>query len=339
MRRIRKCELKVRILAICILICGRDFVPDSGQLSHLRLPRTTETVRVDAGFRAGDEVSSYYDPMIAKLIVQGATREIAIRKLHAALEDYEIVGPITNIEFLKKICQNPGFIAGDVETGFISKRKQLLFEKHVIEPETYAQAALGMFFLEASSLTRKNWNNLGHQSGFGESFQKRSYRLIPNIVDGKKDSLETRVEIEQLRAGVFRVAVDGTTTYASIASHYDSNNRTIRSYFPHMRLETRMIAKEGNITLFQQGLQYSLQTVTPRWIEKALGIKDQAHSVLAPMPCKILRVDVSEGDNIKKDQVLVVIESMKMETVIRSPQDGTISRIVHRQGVRTIFLT
>ena len=58
-----------------------------------------------------------------------------------------------------------------------------------------------------------------------------------------------------------------------------------------------------------------------------------ANSVLAPMPCKVLRVEVKEGAKVTKDQVLVVIESMKMETQIKSPQDGIVAKIVHRQGV------
>ena len=74
-------------------------MPDSGKLIHLRTPRISESVRIDAGFIEGDTVSSAYDGMIAKLIVSGPTREVAIRKLHAALEDYEVVGLSTNIEF------------------------------------------------------------------------------------------------------------------------------------------------------------------------------------------------------------------------------------------------
>ncbi|KAL9041313.1 MAG: hypothetical protein Q9214_004155, partial [Letrouitia sp. 1 TL-2023] len=112
-----------------------NFIPDSGRLVHLNTPQPTNSVRVDAGFVAGDEVSSHYDPMIAKLIVQGETRESAIQKLHVALEDYEIAGPITNIEFLKRICQNPAFKAGEVETGFIGKWKDSLFKKEPVQPE------------------------------------------------------------------------------------------------------------------------------------------------------------------------------------------------------------
>ncbi len=295
----------------------------------MQTPAITDTVRVDAGFVAGDEVSSHYDPMIAKLIVRGATREIAIQKLHAALTEYEIAGPITNVEFLKRVCKTPAFMAGGVETGFISKWRKELFAPVTIAPLVYAQAALGTFLLEAAA-TRVHL--LGSQSRFMSNSRNQLFRFIPNKADGTLDATETMVELKPLSSGVFDIKVNGST-YSSVAGQWDSSKLSITSYFPHARLETRIINEDGNLTLFQQGQQYRLRCATPKWIEKALGVKDVAHSVLAPMPCKILRVQVLEGDSVKKDQPLVVIESMKMETVIRSPQNGVVSRVVHRQGV------
>ena len=310
----------------------RNFIPDSGKLTHLQAPTPSDTVRVDAGFIAGDEVSAHYDPMIAKLIVQGPTREIAIQKLYASLNEYEIAGPITNVEFLKRVCQTPAFIAGDIETGFITKWSSTLFEMTDTAPEVYAQAALGSFLLETAVIQRGKLAMLGGQSGFVSNFQDRMYRFLPDKADGTTDAKETAVEMKQLSNGLFDLTVNGITI-TSVASQYDRSTRIITSYFPHTRLETRLIAEDGHLTLFQQGQQYRLHSVPPRWMEKALGVKDHAHSVLAPMPCKILRVEVGEGDHVTKGQILVVIESMKMETVIRSPQDGIVSRVVHRQGV------
>ncbi|KAL8671890.1 MAG: hypothetical protein Q9168_003627 [Polycauliona sp. 1 TL-2023] len=308
-----------------------DFVPDSGRLLHLQLPRISETVRVDAGFVAGDEVSSHYDPMIAKLIVQGPDRETAIRKLNTALNEYEIAGPITNVEFLKKVCKVPAFVAGEVETGFIKKWGEALFHSERIQPEVFAQAALGAFFSEV--LGKRDGDDLfsGANSGFSSISSTRSFVLAPIEKDGISESAGISVDIEQAGHGLFTLLVNGQK-FHSIASQYDASNHTVTSYFPHTRLETRFIEVNGDITLFQQGQQHRLRVVTPKWIEKALGIKDTAHSVLAPMPCKILRVEVEQGQQVKKEQVLVVIESMKMETSIRSPQDGIVSRIVHQQG-------
>lgn len=311
-----------------ILILSRDFIPDSGQLIHLQTPSVTDTVRVDAGFIAGDEVSSHYDPMIAKLIVRGPSRESAILKLRAALEEYEIAGPITNIEFLKRVCATPAFVAGEVETGFIKKHHAELFAELQVAPEVYVQAAIGALLQETQNGVLRSQP----QTGFGSGVQNRRIAFIKTKMDGTADPVETAVEVRQSGLDTFDATVNGAS-YSSITSHWDPKARTITSFFPHTRLATRLISEDGKITIFQRGTQYRLQYATPRWIEKALGIKDVANSVLAPMPCKILRIEVEEGQQVTKDQPLLVIESMKMETVIRSPHNGVVAKIVHRQGV------
>lgn len=125
-----------------------NFVPSTGKLLHLRTPPLSESVRIDAGFVQGDEVSSHYDPMIAKLIVSGPDRTSALQKMGAALEAYEIAGPVTNIEFLKRCCRSPAFIAGEVETGYIEKHRGELFEQEKVPDEVWAQAAVGLYEAE-----------------------------------------------------------------------------------------------------------------------------------------------------------------------------------------------
>ncbi|KAI9875299.1 MAG: hypothetical protein M1830_008653 [Pleopsidium flavum] len=309
-----------------------NFTPDSGRLIHLRTPASTEDVRVDAGYIAGDEVSSHYDPMIAKLIVRGHTRASAIRRLRTALGHYEIVGPITNIEFLKKICVNEAFLAGEVETGFIEKHRHQLFEKSHTSIEVFAQAALGLILHETVEQRKDNlFGSPGAVVGFASGYQQREFVFIDKAATPASDIAETRVQIQQIGPNIYDISVNGSK-YSAVEGQLDLESRTITSYYPHLRLESTIINDEGNITLFQRGLQYRIQCSTPTWMEKALGIKEVATSVLAPMPCKILRVEVETGSTVKKDQPLVVIESMKMETVIRSPQDGVISKIVHQTG-------
>ena len=94
------------------------FLPDSGSLTHLRTPAQTKTVRLDSGFVEGDYISPFYDPLISKLIVAAPSRSAALAKLHKALQEYEIAGPTTNVEFLKRVCESEGFVGGqDVEVG------------------------------------------------------------------------------------------------------------------------------------------------------------------------------------------------------------------------------
>jgi 3-methylcrotonyl-CoA carboxylase alpha subunit len=310
-----------------------NFIPDSGLLVHLKTPQATPTVRIDAGFVAGDEVSSHYDPMIAKLIVQGPTREAAIQKLRAALEEYEVAGPITNIEFLKRICVSPDFVAGDVETGYIQKHHAELFTPVPPAPEVYAQAALGLA-LQGISSSRSDPFTAPPitAAGFGSGFQRREFHLVEIPADGKADSKSTTISLYQTAPTKFDITV-GDQVYTDVISSFTPSNNTLTTFYPHTRVSTTFIRDSDRLTLFQQGKQYRLQLAMPKWAEKALGIKDVTNSVLAPMPCKVLRVEVKEGDEVKRDQPLVVIESMKMETVIRSPSDGVVKKVVHKAGV------
>ncbi|CCD42512.1 similar to 3-methylcrotonyl-CoA carboxylase subunit alpha [Botrytis cinerea T4] len=312
----------------------QNFMPDSGKLVHLRTPKLSESVRIDAGFVQGDTVSSNYDGMIAKLIVSGPTREVAIRKLHAALQDYEVVGLSTNIEFLKKICKSPAFIRGDVETGYIQKHHDELFINETIEPEAFAQAALGILSQELSAANSKSIQGPhGEAIGFNSHVQ-REFSFTKPIVQPSSEKLEIyHVTIDQSDRNLYNITVKGPNvekSYANIVS--EPKSPTISTFFPHTRIESTLIRQDDKITLFQQGKQIQLQLATPGWYEKALGLKDVRNSVVAPMPCKVLRNEVGEGEEVEEGQALVVIESMKMETVIRSPQKGVVAKLVHKEG-------
>ncbi|KAK3722936.1 hypothetical protein LTR37_002081 [Vermiconidia calcicola] len=309
-----------------------NFIPSTGKLLHLRTPPASESVRIDAGFVQGDEVSSHYDPMIAKLIVSAPDRKAALQKLAMALEQYEIAGPVTNIEFLKTVCRSQPFINGEVETGYIPKYHDQLFEKQKVEPEALAQAAIGLYEAEHVGRNEKAPIVPLQTIGFGNAPQPREFHLVETSSDPQVTNKPVPVRVLKTAPNTFSVAVEDTKY--EVTSTFDQQTNVIQSYFPHTRLETTLIRdpETNYLTLFQQGRQYRLHLATPRWAEKALGLKDLAHSVLAPMPCKVLRVEVEEGQDVKKNQALVVIESMKMETVIRSPQDGKISRIVHKAG-------
>ncbi|CZS91780.1 probable methylcrotonoyl-CoA carboxylase biotin carboxylase chain [Rhynchosporium agropyri] len=309
---------------------SQNFMPDSGKLIHLKTPQISESVRIDAGFIEGDTVSSAYDGMIAKLIVSGENREVAIRKLYSALQEYEVVGLSTNIEFLKKICQSPAFIRGEVETGYIQKHNDELFAPEVIEPEIFAQAALGLLSKELSTpASTVGQGPHGSTVGFGA----RSQRNFTFITTDSPENAHVTVSIEQSGRSMFELEVAGgglNQSYSNVIC--EPKSPSISTFFPHTRIESTVITDGDKITLFQHGKQTHLTLATPSWFEKALGLKDAANSVLAPMPCKVLRNEVKEGDQVEKGQALVVIESMKMETVIRSPQNGMVAKLVHKEG-------
>lgn len=328
-----------------------NFMPDSGKLLHLRTPTATSEVRIDAGFVEGDDVSSHYDPMIAKLIVRGPNRTAALQSMRAALEEYEIAGPVTNIEFLKRCCVSPAFVAGEVETGYIPKHHDELFEPKIYPPEAFAQAALGLL-LQQSQQKQQSSALLGLPGtaiGFNPIYQSRTFHLSHSLADGKPSPETTEVKVQQTSPSLYDITINTNgqiTVYKNATSTFTPSTKNLTSFLPHTRISTTLVPRPIDptivpsnaagtttfLTLFQQGSQYNLHLLTPSWIQKALGVKDIANSVLAPMPCKVLRVEAEQGQLVKKDQILVVIESMKMETVIRSPIDGVVKRVVHGKG-------
>ena len=284
---------------------AQNFMPDSGKLLHLRTPKTSQSVRIDAGFIEGDTVSSAYDGMIAKLIVSGSSREAAICKLYAALQQYEIAGLSTNVEFLKKICQSPAFVSGDVETGYIKKYHDELFPEELVEVETFAQAALGLLMRDAASKdTTFHTGPHGEPIGFAANTE-RQFHFRKSSSDAENRLIT--VMVNQIGRNIFTVVIEGSGIQKSFENVIcNVQKSSITTFFPHTRIETTMVADGDKLTLFQHGKQTQLTVAIPIWYEKALGIKEVTNSVLAPMPCKVLRNEVNEGDVVEKDQALVV---------------------------------
>jgi len=224
--------------------------------------------------------------------------------LCAALQDYEVVGLSTNIEFLKKICKSPGFMRGEVETGYIQKNHDDLFAPEVIEPETFAQAALGLLAKELS-LAGTSTGPHGQTIGFGAGASiQRQFAFITT-----KDSSPEPVQVNITQSGrnLFDIEIAGPGVHEAYANVIcEPRSPSISSFFPHTRIESTIITDGDKLTIFQHGKQTKLTLATPGWFEKALGLKDVTNSVLAPMPCKVLRNEVKEGDEVEKDQALVV---------------------------------
>lgn len=300
----------------------KGFMPDSGKLVHLVTPKTDEDVRIDAGFVEGDTVSQAYDGMIAKLIVRGRDRKTAIRKLELALREYEVVGLSTNIEFLKRLCNSQPFVEGDVETGFIDKHREYLFKPKHIDSEIFVQAGLGLLSSELRNTVATTASGPhGKTLGFGEGSASTSVRKYAfKAVDGYSAAEDEVVEatITQLghnlyRAFIVRKGQDAPEVYNNLVCEPTGATATekvaVRTFFPLQRVDTTVVQDPTNnhkLSVFQLGAKTELVLQQPGWYEKALGLKEVAASVVAPMPCKILRNEVSEGETVEKGAPLVV---------------------------------
>ncbi|KIX09464.1 uncharacterized protein Z518_00544 [Rhinocladiella mackenziei CBS 650.93] len=328
---------------------AKGFIPDSGRLLHVQLPEETADVRIDSGFVQGDEVSSHYDPMIAKLIVRAATREDALRKMAMALQEYEVAGPVTNIDFLKRVCQSPDFMTGKVETRYIEKHREELFPPTHVTPEVLAEAAIASFLhsmtprsataspILQSPVSSVSWLNTS------ADFQPRIFQFQSADFEagpGKSPEIHS-IELQQTIPGHFSITTPSNPSPINVSSSLDAETNTLTTYFPHTRHTSRIIFSSpightpgsDTVHLFTPHGSFRLTAPSPTWLSKALGVVEKPNSLLSPMPAKILRVLVKPGDTVTKDQALLVIESMKMETVIRSPaEEVVVKRVVHGEG-------
>jgi acetyl/propionyl-CoA carboxylase alpha subunit len=108
---------------------AKNFMPSPGRLARFALPDTGRDLRIDTGYREGDDVTFFYDPMIAKVIAHGPSRDAAIGRMLAALEAIDIEGPATNVTFLRATLRNPEFVAGNVFTGFVDRHRSELLQR------------------------------------------------------------------------------------------------------------------------------------------------------------------------------------------------------------------
>src|SRR5262249_30240889 len=128
----------------------KGFLPSTGKLIHLAPPKESLHIRVDTGVEQGDEITPYYDPMIAKLIVWDHTRELALQRMFQALSEYRIVGVANNVEFLSRLVASPAFARADLDTALIERERAFLFPEHGTElpHEVYLVAALATVLRE-----------------------------------------------------------------------------------------------------------------------------------------------------------------------------------------------
>ncbi|PKS09616.1 hypothetical protein jhhlp_004234 [Lomentospora prolificans] len=322
----------------------KGFMPDSGKLIHLSTPKVSEDVRIDAGFVEGDTVSEAYDGMIAKLIVRGKDRETAIRRMEVALKDYEVVGLSTNVEFLKRLCREEAFIKGDVETGFIEKWRESLFKPTHYPDEVFIQAALATLSSSSPAGNVPHGEVLGFEAAPPTSQRQLAFKLITSNEDQKEEIVRvsvSRTGNQLYNVEVFRDGHPEPSRYENVVCDATTSpsKSHLTTFFPNERIESTVVVDQdasnpmqARLAVFQHGLKSEMQLLPGTWLEKALGTKESSASVVAPMPCKILKNEVEVGQEVKKGTPLVVIESMKMETVIRSPQDGVIKKLAHKAG-------
>jgi 3-methylcrotonyl-CoA carboxylase alpha subunit len=308
----------------------RDFLPATGKIVHLAFPPEGAEIRVDAGVATGDEITPWYDPMIAKLIVRGAHRDAALARLRQALDGVEIAGVKTNVAFLRRVAASSAFSRGELDTGLIERNRAELFPEGLpVEKEVLAAAAFAELAEEEQGARRR-----AAASGDPYSPWDRvdGWRLNEDshhdfvFVDGKT---EHAVRVHFSGNGM-RLAVHGAE-HAFEGERLGGDRVSIR--LDARVFESRAVRDGDDWHVFAGGdyRRLTLREALPREDAEARG-----GSLTAPMPGRIIQVMSRPGDAVKKGQALLILEAMKMEHTITAPADGVVKEIHFAAGEQVL---
>ena len=310
---------------------GNDFLPVTGTLSYLRAPEENDHVRVDTGVQQGDEVSAFYDPMIAKLVVWDEDRDRALSRLGQALRDYHISGMTTNIEFLYNLTASTPFREADLDTGFIDKHRELIFpEAGQPRDSDIALATLYVILkrqrdaVELASRHEDPYSPWHTTNGWRNGLpQVEDYPLLVN------GSLVT--VFAQTRAnGHYSLSTGEPGNAHSIQVSGVLDGEVVHAEVDGHRLQATVVAHDGHYTLFTQSAAVQFSIVPPDCGD-ADSDGDGA-GLSAPMTGTIVALRVEAGAPVKKDDPIVIMEAMKMEHTIRAPSDGVVVEFYFQPG-------
>ena len=291
---------------------------------------TGARVRVDTGFRAGDEVSPYYDPMLAKLIVWGEDRAAACAALSAALGECEVAGVATNVGLLERVVAHDAFASGRVDTGLIDKHREVLFPPLGAVPErALVAAALAEFEALRARATDAAQASVDAHSPW-------------NACDGWWPN--------RAPFGVAALFADGDAQHATVV--HPCGEGAARVVLPGRALDVTWTMRQGRLTIeagdarfgasvvsdgeerlvFAPGTRRRLRLVDP--LAHAGEVQEHAGHLAAPMSGAIVAVHVKPGDRVERGAPLVVLEAMKMEHTIVAPAPGVVVAVNCAVGER-----
>ena len=321
-------QLQIHGHAIEARICAENpdnnFLPATGTLYVYRKPAMhtafqRSRVRIDDGVREGGEISPFYDSMIAKLIVHGATRAEALARLDAALAEVHIVGVQTNVQFLRGILATESFAQARLDTALIERERAVLFDREPLGLPLAAAASIARTLLDerasagASPFSRRDgWRSLGvTQRIFAFEFRGDTQTATLRYLHDGALTLDVGgasglLEIGQLPDGQIEVSFNGARHTLDVYRSADVAHVFARQG------ATRLLAIDR--------------------LAHAGDTQGEGGRLTAPMPGKVVSFAVKAGDTVSKGQPLAVMEAMKMEHTIAAPADGTVEELMFAPG-------
>ena len=298
----------------------RGFLPSIGRLTRYLPPEEDEHVRVDTGVYEGAEISMFYDPMIAKLVTTGKTRDEAIAAQRRALDEYYIRGIAHNIPFLAALMAHPRFQSGDMTTGFIAEEYPDGFTGGVLTDEVKEAMISAAAFINAVEVSRATQID-------GQISEPRGPQEQPWVVTIDGDSVTVGIMLvedhAEISIGKKRMPVLSDWCPGKPVFHARIGDKDFA-----MEIDRRPLG----VMLTCDGVSMDIRVQTERAAElqKLMPVKeapDTSKLLLCPMPGLVVSVNVTEGDEVKAGQALAVVEAMKMENILRAEKDGVVKSV------------
>ncbi|UYM07543.1 acetyl/propionyl/methylcrotonyl-CoA carboxylase subunit alpha [Solicola gregarius] len=304
-----------------------DFLPQAGIAELVRWP-SPDRARVDEALRSGQEVGTAYDPMLAKIIVHGPTREAARRNLVAALDETAVLGLTTNVGFLRRLAASDAFRDAEIHTAWLDADPGGLTTREAMPASVLPIAA---WAVARVSVPREG----GHPFGTADGWRLAG-APAPVPVELAYDGETVTTYVDPI-SGVVTTA-DGRSTRIGLVERALSPSgqvERVRLDVDGVTLDTTMLVHAHSITVTLRGHPWTFQ----RPDAFGPGAADDAGDadVPAPMPGTVLSVGVEVGSNVKQGDVLGVLEAMKMELALKAPYDGVVS-LVHAEAGSQVTL-
>jgi len=323
-------DVKIKGWAIECRICAEDpsrgFLPSSGRILDYQEPPKNVNVRVDSALGQGNEVSMFYDAMIAKLCTYSDTRLGAIEQMKASLSTFVIQGISHNISFLEALINNPKFISGDIHTGFIEEEYPDGFSGAKLTSEiteVFLSTAIFIYLEEQKRAASINGQMTDEASKIGT-------RWVVSIDDSQFPVLIKQVQDGyNIRYGSSRL---------SISSNWSIGHHLLSASVSGEKVNVKIQKVPTGYRLTHAGITVDVYVRSPRMSElealmTAREDLDDNTELLAPLSGQIVSILVKEGDEVKIGQELMVLTAMKMENIITAEKAAKISKILVSEKV------
>jgi 3-methylcrotonyl-CoA carboxylase alpha subunit len=320
--RLNQGDLTFRGHAIECRVYAEDpstgYLPSPGTISRFEVPEG-EGIRNDVGTYAGDTISTYYDPMLAKVLTWGSDRNQAVYRMAQALGRYRIEGVKTNLSLLRAIIAHPVFRSGRATTRFLES--ELSPERLIpVVPREPLLAAFGALVVGLGA-KEDPWQQSGPRRPGGIARADFEFDGAVYTIEGRRVVGSVREWTVALTNGERRVRFE-PAGHDLILMEVDGETRSLRVH-----------RSEGGIEVFWAGRSYLFRWSFGEEHHGLLGSPLQK-GLTAPMPGLVLKVLVRPGQKVRAHQTLVVLEAMKMEHAIEAPYDGVVTKVHCVEGGR-----